>query len=279
MIKMLVVDLDGTLLNHDDQISIENIKAIKKAQDLGVRFCIATGRPEQLVKSFVKTLNYEDDLIMYNGSVIGHPFKNERLLSYEIDKTYFKDLLDYGLNHQKVMLIYTKNAIFSEPNYRVDYFTSLNEELPLDQRAVFKRIIPHIDLLMNDEINKVLFVENNQDDYDHTMSRFSHMKELNFVRSQHYFIDINHHESSKGNAVEFLAKKWGIELKDVMVIGDQENDISMLKIAGKSVAVDNASSYVKSFCHHVVKPNHKNGVAEAIEKYILSEHMFKNKAI
>ena len=102
MIKLLAIDLDGTLLNSSHKISEENKLAIKKAQEQDVKVIIATGRPEQLCKTIVKELNIEDDIIMSNGGVIGHPFKSEKVLSRTLNKVIVKNVINYSgiVNHR-----------------------------------------------------------------------------------------------------------------------------------------------------------------------------------
>jgi len=268
MIKMVVTDLDGTLLNDQGEISTVNKNAIATLKDKGIIFVIATGRPEQLVKPYVKQLSYDDDLIMYNGSVIGHPYRSERKLSHFIDKTVLKSILEFGFKQHKLMMIYTQEAIYSNPNHRVEHFEKINLTLPVDQRAIFKPIGDDYNHLLTKDVNKVLFVEKDESVYEEVYAHLSAFPHVDIVKSQKGFIDVNPEFANKGNALVKLAEFHQIDLSEIMVIGDQENDISMIKIAGLGVAVSNASDYVKSFAKMITVSNNEHSVAFAIENFI-----------
>jgi len=270
MIKMVVSDLDGTLLNDQGEISLINRNAIATLKDKGILFVIATGRPEQLVKQYVRQLEYHNDLIMYNGSVIGHPYRSTRKLSHIIDKDVLQSILEYGTNHHKLMMIYTQEAIYSNPNYRVDFFEKINQKLPEDQKAIFKPIGDDFSHLLQKDVNKVLFIERDEKSYEDMYAYLSTFQKVEIVKSQKGFIDVNPEYANKGNALRKLAEYYQIDLSEIMVIGDQENDISMIEIAGIGVAVSNASDYVKSFAKKIACSNNDHAVAFAIENLIES---------
>ena len=270
MIKLLAIDLDGTLLNNNHTISSENLKAIRIAQDNGIKVIIATGRPEQLVKEYVEQLKMEDPLIMYNGSVIGHPFMDDVLYKKVLSEETIKSVVSHCVKQDLLFMIYTKDVIISAPNYRVDFFLDKNKNLSDKNKAVFKDIRDMNEILSYD-VHKILLIEHDLEKYQQAYQFAVGHSDVSVVRSSNGFIDINPHNTSKGIALEFYAKELGIKQEEVASIGDQDNDVSMLKYAGLSISMGNASESALKEATHQSLSNDENGVAVAIMKYIVKK--------
>jgi Cof subfamily protein (haloacid dehalogenase superfamily) len=266
---MVVCDMDGTLLNSDLKISLENLQAIKGLREKGIRFCIATGRPEQLLKEYVDPLKMEDPIIMYNGSVIGHPFKDEKLYELCLKKDDIRDIIGYCERNGILNMIYTKDKIISKPNWRVDFFKERNKKLQIRNQSIFTNLY-NIDKTINEnKINKILLIEKDKDKYQTIIEKLKHFKDIKVVASQKGFIDINPVGSSKGKAVQILAKHFGYDLSEIVIFGDQDNDVSMLEIAGVSVAMANGSENAKSISDFITDSNDDNGFANWVNKSLL----------
>jgi Cof subfamily protein (haloacid dehalogenase superfamily) len=268
MIKLLAIDLDGTLLNENLEISSENVEAITLARKAGIKVIIATGRPEQLVKPYIEQLNMEDDLIMYNGSVIGHPFKEEKLYSKELSKESAREVIEFCEKHDYICMVYTKAAIISKPNYRVTFFEEKNKLLSDKNKCVFKDI-RDIDEILSEEINKILLIEKDVNKYNIAKDFAKELKDCSVVQSQNGFIDINPMGASKGAALAFYSKKLGFKRHEIAAVGDQDNDVSMLEFAELSIAMGNASEGAVNAAKYHTLTNNENGVAIAIMKYLL----------
>ncbi|MBN2604634.1 MAG: HAD family phosphatase [Bacilli bacterium] len=269
MIKMAVFDLDGTLLNSNLQVSEANLQAIKELRETGVRVVIATGRPEQLVKPYTDVLEMEDNLIMYNGSVIGHPFKEERLYSLALPKQSARAIIEYCYHHGHIVMSYTKDYLISKPNFRVTFFEKRNELLPEKDRAIFKDIPDLDDIIEHNEINKLLIIEKDWEKYKKMREDLSVFTDCSLVKSQNSFLDVNPLGASKGTALAFLAKSYGYKPEEIIAFGDQDNDVSMLEYAGTSVAMGNACTEAKNVADYITLSNDNDGVAHGIYKYIL----------
>lgn len=268
MIKLLAIDLDGTLLNSFHEVSENNKRAIQKAQEHGVKVIIATGRPEQLCKTIVKQLQIKDDIIMSNGGVIGHPFKGETMLSRTLNEGIVKEVVDYCETNDTIYLIYTAQAIISKPNFRVGFFENRNKNLPPDERVVFKEI-ENIKDLYTVKPNKILIVEEDKKKLAEAKKHFFSMKNVSIVQSQSTFIDVSPSNVSKGTALKAYADYLGFDPSEVAAIGDQDNDVSMLRFAGTAIAMENASSSCLEVATHVTLSNNSHGVAYAINEFIL----------
>lgn len=273
MIEAVFIDLDGTLLNENHEISQANKKALKALEKHNVLYFIATGRPEQLVKKIVDDLEYDKPFIMYNGGVIGHPFKTKRKLSLALKKDVTEIIVNYCQKHNHMVMLYTQNAIFSDKNERVDFFENKNRNYEGKHHAIFKPLNQYQD----EEVNKILIVERDQSRYK-TVKTFIKKLDVNSVQSQQGFLDINPLNASKGNAAKEIMKLYDINPTNTLALGDQENDLSMLDAVHCFVAMGNATESVKSKAHDVTFTNNNNGVAYCLDKYIIKDEQTFNKS-
>ncbi len=269
MVKMVVCDMDGTLLNSDLKISLESLQAIEGLREKGIRFCIATGRPEQLLKEYVAPLKMEDLMIMYNGSVIGHPFKDEKLYELCLEKNDIRDIIRYCEKNGVLNMIYTQDKIISKPNWRVDYFKERNKKLEKKNKSVFTNLYDIDKTINENKVNKILLIEKDKEKHQIIIEKLKQFKNIKVVASQKGFIDINPIGSSKGKAVQILAKHFGYNLSEIVIFGDQDNDVSMLEIAGISVAMANGSENAKNISDYITDSNDDNGFANWVNKILL----------
>ena len=272
MIEAVFIDLDGTLLNENHEISQANRLALKDLEKRNISFFIATGRPEQLVKKIVDDLNYKKPLIMYNGSVIGHPFKTERMLNLTLNDHTTESIVKYCQKNNHIVMLYTQHAIFSDRNERVDFFEEKNKTYSVKHQAIFKMLSEY----QGEEVNKILIVERNDLRYK-TVKAFVNKLDVSTVQSQHGFLDVNPLNASKGNAAREIMKHFNIDPTKTLAIGDQENDLSMLDSVNRFVAMGNATESVKNKADDVTLSNSDNGVAYCLAKYVINtEQMFNN---
>lgn len=269
MIKMVVCDMDGTLLNSDLKISDENLQAIKELRAKGIRFCVATGRPEQLIKEYIKPLNMKDPIIMYNGSVIGHPHSLENLYELKLKDEDIKEIISYCEDNDIICMPYAKNRIISKPNYRVSFFEERNKNLPEEERCIFEDISDIDKIVDENNINKILLIEKDNDKNKAIKEKLHLNNRFEIVSSQKGFIDINPLGASKGNALKVLADHFGYQMDEIVAFGDQDNDESMLNAAGIGVAMGNASLKARSAANDLTDTNDNDGVSKWIRKHLL----------
>jgi Cof subfamily protein (haloacid dehalogenase superfamily) len=269
MTRMIVTDMDGTLLNSELKVSQRNLDAIAKVRALGIRFVVATGRPDQLVKEYIELLEMNEPMILYNGSVIGHPFQETRIYEQRLSKDDVKNICQYCEDNDIICMAYSKTKIISKPNYRVRFFEKRNETLPNKAKSIFENI-ENIDVISDEySVQKILIIENDLQKYQSLKTKLEQENKFTIATSQKGFIDVNPKGASKGKALMYLAKHYNIKLEDVIVFGDQENDISMLQIAGTSIAMGNAEDNVKEHADFVTLSNDEDGVAVWLEENIL----------
>ena len=269
MIKLIAIDIDGTLLDPERKITPEVKQAIAEAKAAGVKVVITTGRPLMGVHDILEELeltDYSDYVITYNGALVQKASDGSTVaqtaLGYD-DYRYLEQLArDVGSHFHAL----DRNTLYTA-NRDVSYYT-VHESYVATIPLVFceaENMDPNIQLL------KVMMIDEPAI-LDQAIARIpAEVKEkYTVLKSAPYFLEILDKRVTKGTGVKSLADTLGIKPEEVMAIGDQENDIAMIEYAGVGVAMDNAIPAVKEAANFITKSNLEDGVAYAIEKYVLN---------
>lgn len=272
MYKLIACDLDETLLNDEHEICEKNVIAIKKASKLGVKFVPATGRGYRAIENILKKLdlyNKQDEyIISFNGCSLVE-CKNYKTILFNGLPFYKADeIFKFGLTKDVCIQIYTEDTVYmynlntDEKNRNSDmktHFIELKE--------------PSIKFLKNTPIAKMIFQNT---DVPYLMSFEDKMKhitegQVNVSYSSNRYMEMNKSGVNKGESMLSLAALLGIKKEETIAVGDNYNDLSMLKAAGLSIAAGNAVDGVKEICGYTCKNNNNEGVLmEVIDKFILS---------
>lgn len=269
MIKLVVADMDGTILQPDLSMSPRTIRAIHALQERGVLFAFATGRPDQLMKEYVDTIGLKGPIISSNGSVIGNPFQDDRVMEIGVDNEAVQQAITYLEAHNIVYLIYTKSGILCKANDRSRFFEARNRTLAPHQRSLFLYDDHPATLLTDQVVNKILIVEKDPTIYQTTLQWMKQLNQVSIIQSQSQFIDINPVGVNKGKALRQLAEYYTIQVDEVVAFGDHYNDVEMMKVAGIGVAMGNAVDEVKQAADQITSANDEDGVAHWIEEHLL----------
>ena len=268
MYKLIALDMDGTLLNSDKQISAENKAAIAAAREKGVVVVLASGRPLNGMKPQLEELGMttENDYVLsYNASLV-QKVKNEEVIRSQIitgadAKAIAKLAQELGVNvhafSQEKGLItpalshYTEHEskITGMPITVIDF-----EELADDEQILKAMMIDEPELLSAaiKQLPEALY------------------KQFTIVQSAPFFLEFLNLNSNKGVGVEALADHLGITADEVICMGDAGNDWHMIKYAGLGVAMANATDDIKAIADHITDSNNHDGVAKVIETFILN---------
>lgn len=272
--KWCVCDMDGTLLNSNGLISIENERALKKLQEKGIEVIIASGRTDLMMKSYIKQLELKGHIICCNGGLVKKIKTGEVVYKKPINKEIAKKVIKYGFENAVNFLVYTNDMVYSNrENQRAKYFENLNASL-LQEFRIPINYIEHgdVDTLLEKDIFKVLIIEKDDERKDSIARHFSEMTELAVVTSAKGLLDIMASGVSKGSAIKKLSEKLKIDLKQVIAFGDNYNDLEMFNAVGFPVAMENAVEEIKSCSKYITRSNDESGVAYAIDNLIL-KHM------
>lgn len=270
MIKIVTIDLDGTLFNDQKVITEKNKEIIKKCHELGVRIVICTGRPTSgvlpvLEKLGLTTIN--DYAIIYNGAKIINAKTKEEIFSTTIDGKVVKELYLESKRLNTFIHAFRKNEELICNKYNP--YTEIEARL----NNLYAEVID-FDSISDDELFLKCMLIDNPDSVTNAMKNVKpkYYEEYQMVRSSQIFLEFLNKASSKGEGLKHLAKYLNIDIKDTMAIGDANNDIAMIKAAGVGCVMCNGFDDVKEYATYITKnDNNNSGVAECLEKFILDE--------
>ena len=272
MYKMMLSDLDETLLvNH--HVPSENKEAIKKLQDKGIKFVPASGRAYDTVMPVLKEIGTYDKkdeyCICFNGGVIFEN-KDRRILSYQgLSFDVCKELFECGKNYDVCVMIFTLDCCYL---FNAD---PLEVQRKIDQNASYEVIDEYnMDFLEDAHIVKLLFERRNM---DYLLTIKDELKDVTKDKvdvsfSSYRYMEFTGIGVNKGNALKWLANHLGIDVSEVVAIGDNYNDIEMLECAGYSACVSSSYQQIKDICDYVCVNDYDQGaVKELIEKIMLED--------
>ena len=268
--KLLVLDVDGTLLNNERQISKRTLSALLKVQQAGVKIALASGRPTYGIIPLAKALelgNYGGYVISYNGCQIIKAENGEIIFERRINP----ELIPYLEKKAR------KNN-FNIFTYHDDTILTSNPDNPhIRQEAALNGL----KIIKEDEFSaaidfspcKVMLVS---DDYDALADLESKWKKrlagtLDVFPSEPFYLEAVPWGIDKANTIGVLLEELGISREETMAIGDGVADVTMLQMAGLAVAMGHAPDSVKVCADQVTGTNEEDGVAQAVEKAILAE--------
>lgn len=273
MYKLMVSDLDETLLRDDGSISDANVAAIKAAAKLGVKFVPNTGRGFASVQALLKILGTYDEpdqyVISYNGGAVVENKNNEVILTDQLPYEHAKQIFDLMYAHPEIGIhVYTLHTLYL-------YHAREDDLKYLASRGVEYKIMTDNDfsIFRKKHIMKVIFM---QPDLDarHAIAEplYEQVKDFaDMTYSSNQYAEFNAKGVNKGTATMALAKKLGLTADEVIAFGDNSNDLPMLRKVGMPVSVANGIPAVKDVAKLVTTADYEDGVAEAIHKLILDK--------
>ncbi|MEH7303592.1 Cof-type HAD-IIB family hydrolase [Neobacillus drentensis] len=284
LIKCIATDMDGTLLNSVQQISTANKEAILKAQAQGVEVVVATGRSYQEATYVLDEAGLTCPVICVNGAEIRSK-EGDVLSATPIGKQLAREAASRLAEKDVYFEVYTNQGAFTiDPDKAVsilvDIVMSANPEADREEiiEAAGARIrdglvhkIEDYELLFANEdyqIYKLLAFSFDADRLEAANQALADLEELAIASSGHGNLEITHRDAQKGIALESFVNANGMDLAETMAIGDNYNDVSMLKKAGRAVAMGNAGDEIKSLCDEITDTNEESGVAKAILEVI-----------
>jgi Cof subfamily protein (haloacid dehalogenase superfamily) len=287
---LIALDMDGTLLNEEGNISPENRKAIIQAQELGHMVIIATGRSYMDAERQLRLADLECPVVSLNGAVVtlsdrtiaaSKPLNKEAIIPAlrwmnEIPDLYYE--------------VYTEDNVYVELNKRVrlEKLSLLNEEeVPEEVSWLLKAMIDQqfqqaavtyvesMEEIWSKEENviyKTLAFSLNRELLKEASTRFAAIPGLIITASHVNNIEVNHQDANKGAAVGMLAAHFGIPPEQVAVMGDSYNDLPMFEMAGYKIAMENAAPVLKETADFITLSNSEHGVAAGLRHLLEKQH-------
>jgi len=272
MIKLVVSDMDGTLLNSEGNISDVNQKAIQQVRDSGVPFVLCTGRIFSAAYPYAVHLGLKAPVIGCNGAIIKSPETGEILYLNEMKTEIVHKVVDIFRKYDYYFHFYDEDTVYAEKHGPLfDYIESMSKKL--GGTGIQTKLLPDVKEVIGKSV-KVLKMGFNLTDEDISLKIIEEVKQLTgltVVQSAPSLMDIMNDDVSKGHAIKALADIYKINTDEILAMGDNDNDIEMLQTAGIGVAMDNANDGVKAAADDIAVHHEEDGVAWTLEKYVLSQ--------
>lgn len=263
--RLLVVDIDGTLLTSTRDITPRALAALRTAQRLGVRVCLATGRMWRSAEPYFRRAGADPPAILYNGGLV---------YDFHTDTVLRRVVLAY--DQARAVLELLRHFPTVQPHVYVDdrvYTARPNEYTEQYRRKDNLQVEEVGDLVafLQSDPMKILII-GPRPDLLTVVERIKHLPmPINTVFSDDTFLEILPQGSSKGVALRWVARHLQIPISRVMGVGDQVNDLEMIRVAGFGVAMGNAPEEVKALADFVTATNDEDGVAKVIEQFVVSQ--------
>jgi Cof subfamily protein (haloacid dehalogenase superfamily) len=262
-IRLIALDLDGTLLNTALKLSERNAEAVRRALDRGVKVVLATSRWFGLAKRTADRLGTDSPLVCSNGAVIRRPQDETELLHLRLDRDVASEVVALGDERGWEMFTTIDDATFMRA--RPGAPESLPGGLRTSERQAdeLARGQPTAVLVFgSDAVEKIS--QRLLPAYD-GRAKFSVNRPINLPP----YVVLTHQDADKASALEIVCREVDVPLSEVMAMGDSESDLSMLRAAGLGIAMDNSPDEVKRAAAHVAPSNDNDGVAWAIQRFAL----------
>lgn len=278
-IKLVALDLDGTVVNEALAVS-PAVKAVLNhlEQDLGVKVVLATGRMFPSTLPFARKIGVLNPVISYQGGMIRdirdpleNPLDHPILFHKTIAMNVAHDIVDYVTAEGLHTNVYVNDNLYTSAlNPKSEYYKTIAGVTPQEAKDLHA--------ILTTEPTKMMIIDDRCD------TIVQHLREtypvgVSVLKSRHDFCEIVNPHVSKWQALSQLMVTWGILPEEVMAIGDQENDLSMIEAAGIGVAMGNAPDHVKAQANWVTESIEHDGVLKAVERFVLNAPFAFNETL
>jgi Cof subfamily protein (haloacid dehalogenase superfamily) len=263
LIRMLLADVDGTLVTQDKVLTDRAIAVVKKLKQAGIVFAVTSGRPPRGMSMLIEPLQLSTPIAAFNGGLFARPDMSvieQRVIPGDVTPA----VIELLAAHEMSVWVYRGADWFvldpRGPHVARESWTVRFDPTPVDSFAS-----------VSDGVAKVVGVS---DDYDAVQKAVDAVRErmgddVSASRSQPYYADVTHPDANKGAVVRYLSATYQIPPDEMATIGDMPNDVLMFAHTGLSIAMGNASREVQRAARRVTTSNQDEGFANAVERFIL----------
>lgn len=263
-IRLLLSDVDGTLVPHDKILTPRSIQAIDDVRDAGIAFALTSSRPPRGLNMFLEPLKVSTPVSAFNGGMIVDP-RHHVLLERRIDDDIVAGIISTLDEYHVSVWVYRAQEWYVRdadgPHVRHEAEVCQFDPVVV---ADFSKV--------SDGVAKIVGVSEDVDAMAHAKSSIQELvgSRVSATNSQSYYLDITNPQANKGVVVDYLSMKLDIPVDAIAAIGDAYNDVPMFERSGLSIAMGNAEDDVKAAATHVTTSNEDEGFARAVETFILS---------
>lgn len=288
MYKLIAIDLDGTLLNSYGEVSEKNKDAIKYALNKGVEVVLASGRDNKTMEKISAELEIKNFLIAGNGASV---------YDIKLEKNIYENFLQTEKALQIIKIckensiffsVYTTQGVLTESiSYNIKVFNNENNFRPNKKRTNIEVANNIYEYVKENEPNilKIIICDESKIIFNNIIEKIKNVREVEVLDVEHmskkiiqagtqehqieyFYTEVTNKDANKWDAIKFLINKIGIEPKDVICIGDNMNDMKMIKNAGLGIVMKNSALEKRKIADYITDDNNSNGVGNAIYKYI-----------
>ena len=288
MYRLAAIDLDGTMLNQYGLVTQRTKEAIKNAQESGIEVVIASGRPTDSVKTIAQEINSNKYFISGNGAIIYDITNDEIIYENTLKKQKVLDIIKICEENSIYYNIYTEKEIIAKSlqcNVLYYYKENLNkDEKNKTQINIVENIYNYISN-RDEKVVKITICDNHQVIFNSIMRKLKEISEIEVLEVSHmsrkiikqgtedvpieyFYTEISAKNVDKWNAIEFLKEKMKIEKNEIIAIGDNMNDKTMIENAGLGIAMGESTPIIKEIADVVTDTNCNDGVAKVLEKIL-----------
>ena len=261
MIKLVATDIDGTILIPEGEFTLGVKKCVQKLCQKGIKVVLVTGRMNAAAKRIAQDLALETPVVSYQGGLVVE--NGKKLYERYLTEEQTERILEWAKGVNIHINLYNDDILYSETEcYEVQrYCNNLHTEHTVKSFCEIKK----------DKINKLLAIDYSNPDriskYEKELQEV--FPDLYIVKSTPYFLEFSNPEASKKCAVEFLQNYWGLKKEEILTIGDQNNDIALLRAGGVKIAMGNATDELKAEADYITDSVYEDGFVRAMEKFCL----------
>lgn len=287
MYKLIAIDIDGTLLNSKSELTNDTIEVLRQASERGIYIVLTSGRMTSVIKEFCRKIGADKFLIAENGASIVDLRTDEIIYKKYIPKKVVLDIVDMCEENNIYYMIYTnKELIVKNLKHMALFFYKQNYNINarLETHIANRKYIE----LVKDDFTKIMICDEDRAIYNSIVNKLKKISDIDVVDIPHIstkvlnigtakkvisysYADISAQGTNKWSAIENLITMLEIRSEEVIAIGDNINDIQMIKNAGLGVAMSNGSPAVKEIADEVAPSNDDDGVAYIVKKYTLCD--------
>ena len=270
-IKLIALDLDGTLLNMEKKVPQGNYQALKECEKAGIQIVLATGRGVGGIPPMIRELPGANYAITTNGAVVADLKNNKAIKTCGLSNEMIQRILNIAKKYHSATDPFIDGRAITEPA-SIDHMDEFGlspemQKLIRDTREVVPNVMEYVKTT-GAEAEKVNIFMADLEEREVLRKELMAIPELSISSSMYNNLEINAKGADKGSALLWLADYLGIDREETMSFGDGENDIPMIQAAGIGVAMENALDTVKAAADMITLKNDEDGVAAAIRKII-----------
>ncbi|MBP1154796.1 MULTISPECIES: Cof-type HAD-IIB family hydrolase [unclassified Paenibacillus] len=263
--KLIALDVDGTLLNDDYELTERTVSTLRQVHEAGGRIVLCTGRAPASSVPIMEQLGFEGVLIAHNGAATVETPGSRLLHEFAFPIQDIAELVQYCRAEE----------VHFDMNTSWDMYVEKVGEAEAAMYEKYMAAPEQVEDVLAMSVSIVKFTmfgsEEAMDRVEQNLGSLHLPPTLHAIRSGVHFIDVMLNSVSKGRALSELSEMWGIEASSILAMGNYFNDIDMLRFAGLGIAMDNSPEEVKLAADTVTLSNNEEGVAEALMRYVWTE--------